>query len=309
MHPCMTYRYASSGRESSVYRTYSHSEIWRLAGGNAAITLQLLDANKVEITGRGEYGETVLLSYLHEMGPDKINAEVVQHLVLEKKADVNICDDDGMTALMYCAQKGHANLCKLLVEESADMYAKNHGGGHNALILAAGFGHLPVIRVLLEDAKMDVNVQNNYGCTALMWSIARHYVSPKQLEIVKYLCEAGTDMTLLTEFDYGETVYDIAIRRRHKGVEQFLDMFVQGIRTAWEDERLLLVNSAIECSFDDADCGSMEWSFEPALIAIICQFASSPSFLEVAAWRRQNPPRLTDRREVSPQQPVAFEEA
>ena len=79
-------------------------------------------------------------------------------ILLALNVDVNICDNNGNTALMY-ATKGSPklNIVKILIEFGAD-----------------------------------VNSQNNDGITALIWQ-AQHNAHP---EIIKALIEAGADIEL-----------------------------------------------------------------------------------------------------------------
>jgi len=76
----------------------------------------------------------------------KNDIEAVQ-IALNKGANVNTTDREGMTALMYAAQGGHTALVKLLIENGADVNAKN-SQGNTALILAESKGHIGIARML-----------------------------------------------------------------------------------------------------------------------------------------------------------------
>ena len=59
-------------------------------------------------------------------------------------------DDDGNTPLALAASKGHADMCKLLLDTGkVDVDKPCARGKRYPLHLAAGFGHAEAVRVLL----------------------------------------------------------------------------------------------------------------------------------------------------------------
>jgi len=63
-----------------------------------------------------------------------------------------------------------------------DVNERNHLGG-SALIVAAQYNHIEVLRILLRDQQIDVNLQDDSGETALMKAASEGHT-----EIVKTLC-------------------------------------------------------------------------------------------------------------------------
>jgi uncharacterized protein len=111
--------------------------------------------------------------------PDAPVAEAAMHNDLEgvralirQGADVNAALGDGMTALHWAAQRGNAELARLLVGARANVEAGTRIGHYTPLHVAARGGHAAVVRVLL-DAGADATARTtNSGATALHFAAA-----------------------------------------------------------------------------------------------------------------------------------------
>jgi len=98
--------------------------------------------------------------------------------------DINSCDKDGDTALMWASMYGHIEVVKLLLEAGADVNAKTIDGD-TALKWASDYGHTEIVKLLLE-AGADVNAKDKWGNTALVKAIDSGYI-----KIVKLLKQYG----------------------------------------------------------------------------------------------------------------------
>ena len=76
-------------------------------------------------------------------------------LLIAHAADVQLRDNDGVTALMSAASQGHRPACELLITKGLVVDEVAHFGG-TALMFAAAGGHSDVVRLMLEH-KADVN--------------------------------------------------------------------------------------------------------------------------------------------------------
>lgn len=85
--------------------------------------------------------------------------------LLEEGADVNAKDEDGFTVLMYAALSGNLQLVKHLVNRGADVNARDKDG-KTALMFVAAKGDLEAVRFLL-DSGADVHAEAANGNTAL----------------------------------------------------------------------------------------------------------------------------------------------
>jgi len=90
------------------------------------------------------------------------------------------------TALHDAAQRSQADEVKRLLEQGADVEARDQFG-QTALYVAASRGHFVIVKRLLE-AGADVGARDQYGRTAL--HIAAEV---SQAAVVKLLLEAGAD--------------------------------------------------------------------------------------------------------------------
>jgi ankyrin repeat protein len=153
-------------------------------------------------------------------------ADAVEHndseairVLLDKKAEVNASQADGMTALHWAAQHDDLKTAKLLIAAGADVKAANRygvtpltltctngntaivetlldagadpntllPGGETALMTASRTGRLGPVEALLKRGA-EVNARERKGQTALMWAAAEGHA-----EVVDALLEAGAD--------------------------------------------------------------------------------------------------------------------
>lgn len=85
--------------------------------------------------------------------------------------NVNIRDNDGLTALLLATTLGSFDVVKYLLDNGADVNVQNHNG-ETPLMLATWGGTLEKIKCLL-DYGADVTVHNKKGATALVMAQER----------------------------------------------------------------------------------------------------------------------------------------
>jgi hypothetical protein len=90
----------------------------------------------------------------------------------------------GRTALMAAARSGQTDTVKTLLEQGADVKAKDNDG-LTALMDAATAGQTDTVKTLLEQGA-DVNAKDIYGMTALMFAKGMGHA-----EIIQMLKKAG----------------------------------------------------------------------------------------------------------------------
>jgi ankyrin repeat protein len=125
--------------------------------------------------------------------------KVAQLLLSQNKTQVELRSPGDENALMFAALAGHTQLCKMLIEKSADV----NKTGWTPLHYAATKGQVDIIRLLREHhAYIDAESPNK--STPLM--LAAMYGT---VEAVKFLIEEGADVSLkndqnLTALDFAK---------------------------------------------------------------------------------------------------------
>jgi len=117
--------------------------------------------------------------------------EIVEDL-LDKGANANSQNEDGVTALSYAADRGHEEIVKKLIIHGANVNARSDIGS-TPLINASFMGHLRIVKLLIANGA-DVNIQSNEGTTALMNAAAHGYK-----EIVEVLLANGAELNTCEE--------------------------------------------------------------------------------------------------------------
>ncbi len=163
------------------------------------------DANTLD--PQGQHG---LLVAIKEPSP-----KVVKTLVDAPKIDLNTLNVLGESPLMLAALKGELELASQMVKKGADV----NKTGWTPLHYAASNGHVPLIRLLIENhAYIDAESPNS--TTPLM--MASMYGSP---EAVKLLIEEGADPLLKNQ--QGLTALDFANRGKRPDAIELLTKAVR----------------------------------------------------------------------------------
>ncbi len=93
-----------------------------------------------------------------------VKAAVVFHL--KRGANVNATDDQGRTPLVLAAERGHADICRILLEAGADPYLRD-GDGNDALAVAVRHGRTEVEAVLrLQEPPPPIETTQESDATA-----------------------------------------------------------------------------------------------------------------------------------------------
>lgn len=108
-------------------------------------------------------------------------------LLMESGADLDIQDSTGKTVLIIAVMNKKVLAVKELIKHQANVHLATTGG-NTALMFC--FDNIEMIRILL-DAGADVNAQNSDGIT-IMHNVMKEY----KLEACKFLFERGANMYL-----------------------------------------------------------------------------------------------------------------
>jgi 26S proteasome non-ATPase regulatory subunit 10 len=105
------------------------------------------------------------------MACSRKEADAIVSLLISKDADVNAKNNNGQTALHFCASKNNLDLTRLLLKEKASARTKDKRG-QLPLHRAAAVGSVPMIKELLGPGKSPLNATDIDGMTALHHAIA-----------------------------------------------------------------------------------------------------------------------------------------
>jgi ankyrin repeat protein len=87
--------------------------------------------------------------------------------LMERGADPDSAQGDGMTALHWAAERGHSDVVGALVGAGASVAPRTRIGGYTPLHLASRRGHGDIVRGLLDAGADPAAVTTNSGVTAL----------------------------------------------------------------------------------------------------------------------------------------------
>ncbi|EFX01602.1 ankyrin repeat-containing protein [Grosmannia clavigera kw1407] len=107
--------------------------------------------------------------------------------------------------LLSAAQRGHADLARLLLSHRSVHADVRNSGGRTPLSLAAQAGHDDVVEALLARADVDVNSQDNTDDTPLIW--AAYYGRTRCVEML--LARPGIDPNIYNNYRDLALVYAI----------------------------------------------------------------------------------------------------
>ena len=135
--------------------------------GDIKIVEELLKDININVDEKEErFGVTALIA-----ASSRGHTKIVE-MLLVKKANMEVTDDDGRTALSWAIEKGQIEIVRMLLRNGANMEVIDKNFGDTALIWASEEGQIEIVRMLL-DAGAIVDAVNKRGDTALTRAKAR----------------------------------------------------------------------------------------------------------------------------------------
>ncbi len=184
------------------------TELMQAARGRELERLQALLNAGADANLANDNGGTPLMYAV--LGGD---LEIV-HVLLDRGADFDARADNGWSATMIAAAKGYDHILELLLARGADPNAPDVYQW--TPLMRAGYENRPaIVRLLLQDDRVDINRRGEKGFTALHLAATQGH-----LEIVRLLLAAGADRNI-RDAD-GRTAYEFATQRQQP---ELLDVF------------------------------------------------------------------------------------
>ena len=161
---------------------------------------------------------------------------------IETRATIKIDGEaiEDCTALWVAAAKGHFDVVRLLIEQSAEVDGRTSNNS-TPLRAAAIDGHLDIVRCLVENGA-DVNARNNFNSTPLM--ITCH---SGHLDVASYLVKHGANINL--QDDDGRSCLHYASKRGH--VQVVCELLALGAKQTQNRNRLTpLLEASNDCKIE-----------------------------------------------------------
>jgi excisionase family DNA binding protein len=157
---------------------------------------------------------------------------------IAKGADPNARTENHWTPLMLATIKGHTDIVRQLLDKGANVNAQNNKGW-TALMFAVSMGDADTMRLLLKAKRIDANLTDAEGKTALMQA-----ASENNLDSARILLAHKVDASVADRA--GETALTIAARRNYTDIIELLK------QPAANDESSASHGSRKPESFDEA---------------------------------------------------------
>ena len=123
--------------------------------GYVELVQLIITKRKTDLSLNEKIENTFLLIIASQNG----HGEVVK-ILLEKRAQVDLQEQDGVSALIAASYNRHYEVVKILPENGAQVDLLPEQNDHSALMFASQTGHAEVVKILLENGT-HVNLQNN----------------------------------------------------------------------------------------------------------------------------------------------------
>lgn len=150
------------------------------------------------------------------------NVELVREL-LDSKADINMLDNLGQSALMKAAQRGDNEIVKMLLDSKAEIDQASdlrYGYGYSALMYAAQYGQTETVQILLDKkAAINQKTKGGYFDTPLIVAAYKGHI-----EVVRTLLNRNAD--IFQQNRHNETALTSATTQRHYDIVEVIESYI-----------------------------------------------------------------------------------
>ncbi|WGD38094.1 ankyrin repeat domain-containing protein [Lysinibacter sp. HNR] len=131
-------------------------------------------------------------------------------VLIDAGVDINAQDQTSSNPFLYGCINNDFELVKIMVEAGADLKRLTRFGG-NGLTPAAEKGHIDIVRYLLENTDINVNLTNTLGWTALIEAIILGDGGPVRQQTIELLLQHGAKPEMTDE--WGVSPLELARKR------------------------------------------------------------------------------------------------
>jgi len=180
---------------------------------------ELLLERGVDIDARDKFGHTaLLLAAMHCAG-----RTIIERIIKERPSLINAVDDEGRSPLWWAIESGSPEVVDLMLRNGAGLGKSINDKdtcGTTAFMMGVRWGHIDVVKLLLQHTEVDPDLGDYYGTTPLSVA-ARIGPSQHSLELVKLLLGTGR-VTSASKDCFGRTPLWWARRALNHDVEVLL---------------------------------------------------------------------------------------
>ena len=112
---------------------------------------------------------------------------MIVHILIQAGANINALNQNLYTPMMIAIEEKHHSVMQYLLKAGADHETRSEDG-MTALHIAAKCGNLEAVTTLINNRKINLNLQDDGGWTALVWATEHRHVL-----VVKYLLSKGAE--------------------------------------------------------------------------------------------------------------------
>ena len=199
--PSMVVKLLAAGADPNVALMSGETPLMAASGrGNVETVKALLNGGANPNAKEANAGQNALMWAISNQQTSTIEALVMGG------ADVNAGSKSGFTPLMFAAQKGDAQISRILIKAGAKVNAPQPGSGLTALMVASAMVHPDAVNALLE-AEADTNLvdSNGYGALHKVVRDSDYGIDPNRkndvVAIVKTLLKHGANPNLRVQQD------------------------------------------------------------------------------------------------------------
>ena len=194
--PSMVVKLLAAGADPNVALMSGETALMAASGrGNVETVKALLKGGANPNLKEENAGQTALMWAISNQQTSTIEA------LVKGGADVNAGSKSGFTPLMFAAQKGDAQISRILIKAGARVNEPQPRSGLTALMVASAMVHADAVNALLE-AKADTNLvdSNGYGALHKVVRDSDYGIDPARkndvVAIVKTLLKNGANPNL-----------------------------------------------------------------------------------------------------------------
>ncbi|XP_062537231.1 uncharacterized protein LOC134205710 [Armigeres subalbatus] len=240
--------FLSKKNEEQLKSLKGYDNMLHVATTNESIEICSLLINVYKFDVNKSYKATSAICIAAEKG----HTEIVK-LLLSKGAKTNALNEKWWTPLLIAASGGHSEIVISLIDAGANIELPEHIFGETAVHVAALYGKVDVLRILIEK-KAEIDVRNSFGNTPLYFAASNGHT-----DVVDLLIEKGADTELTVQSNgtamhaaafYGEVEVLNALIAKKANIHAKDEYGWTPLHTAAERGHLDAVNLLIEKGAD-----------------------------------------------------------